>query len=301
MNAAPAPPRSSHLFHALPAPATRGERLGRTARLVVAGLGSLGAAASFFGMMRDSGLGAAWIPIVFLGAAALLIHHGALGSQLVARSVWWANLVLGTLLSVAGTHHEQYVGVGMALGTGAALLAMGRLGLDERPGSAFRPVAFRTTLTLGMIMAVADAQALTFLGAVQTEKSVQYREWAESSDALHGVALLASAAVLALAIAGLYRLRVWGLLLAALGSLGVATLAVTGAYGFEGPLCAGLEATSAVQIALAAPIFVAIARRRAPAAAAPSRLVRVAPALVVVALMGISCFVALVVGPVYEA
>jgi hypothetical protein len=97
---------------------------------------------------------ALWIPTAFLVLSAVLLHHGVVGSQLIARAAWWATLVLGTLLAVAGRGDSELGGL-LAMTTGTALLAMGRLGLDEGEGSDFRPVAFRTTLTLGMIMAVA--------------------------------------------------------------------------------------------------------------------------------------------------
>jgi hypothetical protein len=148
-------------------------------------------------------------------------------------------------------------------------------------------VAFRTTLTLGMIMAVADAQALAWFGAVGME----------DAHFVGGGLLLGSAAVLAVAVVGLYRLQVWGLLLAAVGSAGVAALAATRAYDLGGPLPFGFEATSAVQIALVVPVFVAIARRRAPAASPRTRLAALVPALAVVAMMGASTWALLLGRP----
>jgi hypothetical protein len=119
---------------------------------------------------------ALWIPTAFLFLSALLLHHGALGSQLVARSAWWASLVLGTLIAVTGhSSSDGWIGVLLAVTAGTALMAMGRLGLDEGEGSAFRPVAFRTTLTLGMIMAVADAQALALFGALKVQEGAGRR------------------------------------------------------------------------------------------------------------------------------
>jgi len=101
--------------------------------------------------------------------------------------------------------------------------------------------------------------------------------------------LMASAGVLVLAIAGLYRLRVWGLLLATLGAAAVAVLSLTDAYGLPPPLRLGVVLTSAVQVLLPMPIVAAILRgRAAPPPSAPSRLAGAAPS-VLVALMIAAC------------
>jgi hypothetical protein len=114
---------------------------------------------------------AIWVPVGLLVLSVAFVHHRAVGSQILARSVWWANLVLGLLLSIAGgASAGRSLGATLVLAGGAPLLAMGSSGLDEDDRSAFRPVAFRTTLMLAMMMAVADAQALLFWG-VATSKT----------------------------------------------------------------------------------------------------------------------------------
>jgi hypothetical protein len=258
----------------------------RTARLWIAMLAPLPGAV----VMRaweNHPPAALWIPAILLAISGLLAQHGQVGSQLIARSIWWANLVLGTLISIAGGSHEKPLGLVLALATGTALLAMGRMGLDEDERSAFKPVAFRTSLTLSMIMAVADAQALVLFGALRLEDAGS--PWGGHRALLEGGLLLVSAAVVALAIAGLYRLRAWGLLLGTLSAAGVAVLALTDAYGIKGPVANALILTSAVQILLPLPVFVAIVRRRSPAPSlAPSRLGRVVPGVLVVLMMGVS-------------
>jgi len=235
-----------------------------------------------------SGTAALWIPTAFLALSALLLHHGVVGSQLIARSAWWATLVLGTLLALAGhgsTEGER--GMLLAMTTGTALLAMGRLGLEEGEGSAFRPVAFRTTLTLGMIMAVADAQALALFGALKLQRGGWKESASESGP--QSILLLLSAGVLVLAITGLYRMRVWGLLLATLCAAAVAVLSVTNVYGLPNPLRAGMALTSMAQVLLPMPILVAIFRRRPVApSSSPSRLARLAPAALVAVMMAAS-------------
>ena len=284
-----APSRVRSLLSTLPAPASRGAHHGRIARLVVATTGPL-VAAGVTRSWNDHRPTALWVPAGLLALSALLAHHGEVGSQLVARSVWWANLVLGTLISVTGSGREAPLGLGLALGSGAALLAMGRMGLGEDERSAFRPVAFRTTLTLGMIMAVADAQGLLLFGVLDIEQRGFHHHG-------QGGLLLGSAAFIMLAIAGLYRLRVWGLLLSSVGAIGVIVLAASDAYGIRGEFANVLIVTSLVQILLPAPIFVAIARRRAPAPGPrSSRLARLGPAMLVALMMASSTWAVCVAG-----
>lgn len=275
------------LLSALPAPTSPLDRGARWVRLGVATASALGAAV----LMRAWGgsvPAALWIPAGFLALSAVLLHHGVVGSQLIARSAWWATLVLGTLLALADRRHSDgRLGMYLAMTTGTALLVMGRLGLEEGEGSAFRPVAFRTTLTLGMIMAVADAQALALFGALKLRESGWEKSASESGP--QGLLLLVSAGALAVAIAGIYRLRVWGLLLATLCAVGVAVLSVSDIYGLPSPLRAGMALTSTAQVLLPMPILVAIFRGRSAAPSkAPSRLARLAPGALVALMMAAS-------------
>ncbi len=269
-------------------PSSTGRPRALRARLALATVSSLAGAVVMCSW--DGSIPAAlWIPTGLLAASALLLHHGKAGSQLIARSIWWANLVLGTLIALASGGSDQRVGVGLAVVTGIALLAMGRLGLDEDAASAFRPIAFRTTLTLGMIMAVADAQALALFGALKLQPSGWKEEAADRGGQI-GMLLL-SVLLLALAISGLYRLRLWGLLLATLTAAGIAALAATDVYGVPEPLRVGLILTSGVQILLPVPVMVAVVRgRAAEPSKAVARLARMAPAALVVLMMGASTF-----------
>jgi hypothetical protein len=237
-------------------------------------------------MLRVFGL-----PAGLLALSAALAHHGRTGSQLLARGVWWANLVLGTLLCLAGGGSERLFGLSLVIATGAPLLAMGRMGLDEDDEGAFRPVAFRRTLSLAMIMAVADAQALVFWGILK----LRHDSWTRGPlpQETQGVILLMAAAVVLVGIVGLYRLRVWGLLVAALGALGLIVLAASDVCGLERPLPESLVATSVIQLLLPVPIVAAILRGSAPAPSQPSLTARLAPQAVVLLLMVVSATVAL--------
>jgi hypothetical protein len=276
-----AAPRIRLLLSTLPPLPSRAARWARIAALAVATVGPVIAAFALATMERHLPV-AFSVPVVLLGLSALLVHHGAVGSQILARGVWWANLVLGTLLSIAGGTSERALGLELVIATGAPLLAMGRLGLGEDPQSAFRPVAFRTTLTLGMTMAVADIQALLFWGVLEVEKESQRTQ---------GMLLLFAATMMMVALAGLYRLRVWGLLFGALCAAGLIGLMASDACELRTPLPQSFIATSLVQLLLPLPILAAIVRGRAPAPRAPSRLARLAPSLVVAALMAASAAV----------
>jgi hypothetical protein len=275
-------PRVRFLLASLPRPASRAARV---AALAVATIGPLVAALAL-ATLDHHPPAAVWVPVVLLGLSALLAHHGAAGSQILARGVWWSNLVLGTLLSFFSSGGERSLGLLLATAVGVPLLAMGRMGLDEDERSAFRPVAFRTTLTLAMTMAVADVQALLFWGLLKIEDGGG--AWAPLSARTQGILLLVAAAMIGVAIAGLYRLRVWGLLFGALCAAGLIGLMASDVCGLKTPLSQSFVVTSAVQLLLPAPILAAIVRGRAPAPRAPSRLARLAPALVVAALMALS-------------
>jgi hypothetical protein len=120
---------------------------------------------------------------------------------------------------------------------------------------------------------------------------LQHGGWKESSSERgpQTFLLLLSAGVLVLAITGLYRLRVWGLLLATVCAAGVAVLSVTNAYGLPSPLGIGMALTSTAQVLLPMPILVAIFRGRPTAPSnTPSRFARLAPAVLVALMMATS-------------
>lgn len=225
-------------------------------------------------------LPATWIPAALLAASAALVHHRATAAQLFVRGVWWSNLVLGALACVGSTD-ETWAGLALALGCGAALLAAGGSGLDRTEG-AFQPVAFRFNLMLGLVLAMADAQALVLFGTWEVADGAPM----QSPALLYGLA-----AIHAVAIAGLLGLRAWGLLLSAATSAAVIVCATEGVLRLPTVLAAALVGTSIAQLFLALPVFVALVRRSAPKAR--PTLSRVAPAVpiaFVVALMAASAW-----------
>jgi hypothetical protein len=195
-----------------------------------------------------------WLPAGLLGASALLVHHRHVGSQMLVRAALWSNLLLGVIISVAGSSREQHIAVVLAAATGGALLALGRQGLaGDARGASFVPLAFRAPLTAILVMALADAQTLILFGSLLAAEG--------NGPASTGVASLALAGALLLGIAGLYALKVWGLLVNLVACGAIVALAATGLLELPWELRVAFVATAALQIVLAARVLVALATR----------------------------------------
>lgn len=245
-------------------------------RPALASLAALAGALGFVGLLRSPSLALA-IPIGLLVAAAGLVWRESLPSQLLVRAVLWSNLLLGVLLSVDGNGHEQTLGGLLALSTGAGLLVLGRSGLAA-PSPVFSPAAFRGSLILALVMALADAQPLALFGVFQLGKS----------NPAEAAPLLACAALMVVAIVGLARLRVWGLVLNLVANLLIAGLALGGALKVPQLLAWTLATTALIQLLLPLPMIVTIARGRPPAPIRHPRLRAALVPCVVVILMALS-------------
>ena len=196
-----------------------------------------------------------WLPTGMLVAAGVMVHRPFLGGQLLARAVFWANLLLGTVIATSAVGADHFVATGLALTCGAALLVVGRTGLA--PGqSAFRPVAFRATLITALVMAMADAQSLALWGGVGMEE-----EYARVSQAPY---LLACAGVMILAIIGLYRMKLWGLVLNVAANIAIAAIALSGHLDLPTPIVYMLATTAVIQTLLPLPLIVAFFSTKPP-------------------------------------
>jgi hypothetical protein len=232
------------------------------ARRTIASLGALGGAVS----MRswDRHLPAAlWLPAILLALSAVLVWRRHVGGQLLARAVWWSNLILGTLIATTGSSDERVIAALLALGTGGALLAVGRADLDEStPSGSFLPLAFRGTLICMLVMAMADAQSLVLFGALEISDPPNHFGHATLREALP----LVLAVPLFVSVFGLYRLRLWGLLLDLVASLALAEAALSQSLELPRPLRIAYVVTAAAQWLVAAPLLLALFRGRAPIA-----------------------------------
>jgi hypothetical protein len=203
-----------------------------------------------------------WRPLLIVAllvgapaVAALLLWNRRLGAQLVARACWWCFLVVGVLgACVSGQRDGGWhpaVAVGFA---GLALLAAGRSGLaDER--SRFKPVAFRGTLQLSLVLAMADTASLAMCGLGWLLLTPQ------PSDAAR---LLPLAALTGLGVVGLLRLRTWGLLVAFASNVLVGALALAKALPVPAPLQKLFVATALLQVIVPLPMIVRLVLRRGP-------------------------------------
>jgi hypothetical protein len=259
-------------------------------------LGSLAAAAApmwFAAHVRWSG---AWLAFAasyaaIIAVAGPLALRRSTGAQLFARSVWWSALGAAVLAAVFAAEEREVSGTAlvMVLSTSMALLAAGRRGLDTG-ATDFAPAAYRAPIMISMIMALADAQAVGWLGGSRLYAAMQWG--APGHEVQQASAMLACCALALIALYGLYKLRFWGLVLSATTTLALGVLSFTPVLGLSkaGPIPYAIAASAAVQIALLSPLFVAIVRRRSPAPASPrlARLGSMAPVVVILVLAALS-------------
>ena len=228
----------------------------------------------------------------FLVAAAVLAHGRSRGAQLLARSIWWSAFGAGALVALfaANSHEVSRPGLVVVLATSTALLATARRGLGDGAGDERAPVAYPRAIMVSMIMALADAQALGWIGGIMVYASVRHH--GNPGDLAHACAMLSCAGVALCALFGLYRLRMWGLVLSAIATLAIGVLALTPVFGLHdaGPIPYAFALSAAVQLALLAPLFLAIIRRRAPSSPSPrvQRLASAVPVVVIVAIAALS-------------
>jgi hypothetical protein len=226
---------------------------------------------------------------LLLAVAGVLAMRRSTGAQLIARSMWWSTFGGGALICLfAGGVGFVAISLVMVLATGTALLASGRIGLSAADAGGFAPAAYRTSILVSMIMALADAQALGWVGAVELYEALD-RHALSATDLAAALGVLSCSGVALIALYGLYKLQLWGLVLSALTTVAIGL----GALVFlsdAGPIPYAFALSAAIQIALLVPLFVAIARRRAPRPPSPraARLAAIAPALVILALAALS-------------
>lgn len=226
-------------------------------RTVAASLMALVAAVAmqaWNGWDRDLHL-ALWIPTLLLAASAGLLHSRHLGAQVLARAAWWSNAILGVLVAMSGSSREFAVAVVLASTCLAALALAGRHGLaNSQSSSVFQPVAFRASLLLAMVMALADTQSLLLFGSiVATDRS---------GHGIEAALMLGSAAVMVVALIGLFRLRVWGLALNLIANITIAALAAADCYELPDALVYALVCTAVLQLLLPLPMIAAMVRPR---------------------------------------
>ena len=189
------------------------------------------------------------LPAVLPAVAAVLLHGRKLQLQLLARAAIWAAVILGMLIA----HIDRHPGYAMAMVVSGALslLVAGRAGAGAEPG-AFQPAAYQKTLTLSLVLALADTLTLWMWTAFALIGG------APAADTL---GFLTCAVVTLVGAIGLYRLRLWALALNVLANAGIAL--VFGARVIDvQELRLVFIATAAAQLLVALPVIAGVIRRR---------------------------------------
>jgi hypothetical protein len=248
-------------------------------RATLAGIAGIVAGLAFRGAVGSSDHELVlWLPIVALVIAAVAAQIGSLGAQLLARAAWWANLVLGVLLCILGGWREQLPGVVMAAACGAALvLADRRLLATAADARGFRPAAFAGTIELVMILALADAQTLLFFAGLHySDRSFRYEHtW---------LLFLGAACALVVGFVGLYRLRLWGVIVTMVTAVSLALGLLMDLVHTEKDIRTALVVLACAQILAPIPMFFSIVTDKRLPAPSP----RVRSAMATVAVVGIS-------------
>lgn len=195
-----------------------------------------------------------------LGAALAVLGRGP-GAYLVARALWWSSmLAAGAGLWLEPGTLPLLLPV-MAIGSAICVWVLAH---DDRivpPGEAFDLVAHRTTMTLVMILALADVETL-MMAALNHE---------HPDEARYLPLALGGAVGMGIALWGLYRLRTWGLLLNLGLNLVIAGLGLMGGLLYDPGFAYLLAGTAVAQLGLSTPLLVTLVRRRRPPPARASR------------------------------
>lgn len=225
----------------------------RRLRATAAGIAAAAGAVGFRMSLGFEPKPVAWLPVIAALAGALVVQLPALAAQLLARGLWWSNVVLGVMVVAAGSRHESLVGLPLVLGSGAALALADRRTLAaaaERED--FRPAAYAGTIQLLMVLALADAPTLLLFTQVAAR---------DEMTGTSAVLALAAAGLLA-GFVGLYRLSLWGVLATSGTSLALCVALVSGAVRVDREVDVPLALMCGVQVVVAAPMLLSLATRR---------------------------------------
>jgi hypothetical protein len=215
--------------------------------------------------------------IAFPFAVGGLIWIPRLPVQLLARGAWWSLLLLNAVMALVGDAEDRHAGANAATFTALALLAVGSGGLDNRGW--FAPVAFRGTLLIALVLAIADAGAFLWFG---TGSAVYNHSWS----------VLAMVPAMVVGVIGLLQLRVWGLIASLATNVTIAILALTDVLSLPSPLRELFVGSAVVQLVVPLPMVVAMVRHRAPSADAWRRTKAAVPPLLIASIALLSVYAA---------
>jgi hypothetical protein len=260
----------------------------RTVRRVIASLCSFAVGVKLALMVRTGIDAGDTIDILFTAAtvavpfvAGALVWSRRLPAQLLARAAWWSMLLCSALMAIAFDHEVQNVGALVTAFTAAALLAAGGTGLGDRPG--FAPVAFRGTLLVALVLAMADTGAFAWLGA---GNAIYDHSWS----------VLVMVVPMVAGVAGLLRLRTWGLFVGLATNVAIAALASLHVLALPPPVRQLFVGSAIVQMIVPLPMIVSILRKRPSRADAWRRTRAIAPAVVIATIAALALWAACVQG-----
>ena len=211
------------------------------ARTFIISAGALAAALGLFSLDSRPPTGVV-IVAGLLVVSPLLNFAPSLLPQLLARALWWQSALLGLLVTL--DQHQPESALAMFVGSAVAIAAAGTAGLWNETRS-FVPVAFRRTLLLSLILALADFEALALYGSIFLEERSSYGQT---------IPFFVAAGAMGVSIFGLYRLKLWGLAACLVCNVAIAGCALTGVFDLPGVLVAGLTATAVAQVLLPLPL-----------------------------------------------
>lgn len=218
----------------------------------------------------------ATIAVPFVVAGAIWLDR--LTAQLLARGAWWSMLVLGTLVAMTG-RSDSSTGVLMALLSAGALLVAGNIGLGSR--GRFAPVAFRGTLLVSLVLAIADTGAMAWYCSGLA--AFEHQRWP-----------LAIVVPMVTGIVGLVRLRTWGLIVNVLTNIAMVALVATHTLPLPSPLRELFIGSAAVQLVIPLPMFASILGGRKPSPEAWRRTRAIAPIAIILAIAALAAYGAFV-------
>lgn len=200
--------------------------------------------------------------VVFLAGSMVAAFVSRLYAQIYARAVWWLVLLsLGSLsvfIQVSSLWYDgafdsnpKYLSLfAVFFGSVSALLCVGKSGLIQR-SSLFDPKANRWPLTLSLIMGGADAMMLVLL-AVTVLRSLSWTSFPNHSDLGMGASALVACLAMVTALVGVYRLRVWGVVMMLAVNSAVVVAGYAGFFvGYPGVVGSVFLCTTLVQWLLA--------------------------------------------------
>ena len=205
------------------------------------------------------------VPAIALLVGASRITSGRFADGVLGRAVAWSSLIVGVVIT-SEFGNPLYVLTGMIVAwcSGRALLVARERGLEDvtAQGTAFQPVAFRGPLVVALIMAWADALTLVFSGVLQCRWLIDSIVWVPVSDTSGNYwyapfATLACGFLMVIAVAGLFRLKVWALFLNILANVGIAALAVSDHLRLPGTVILTVVTTAGIQLLLPVPVLAA--------------------------------------------